>query len=328
MKERKHMKQPSQPLTTPTVHRWIYLLEILFLIGLVLLLIRPFLWKEELKIRKLKKKNTPRVPQTTTLVPTTTTIPPSVLPDYANPDLMDACYSTRLVVSSYRGPVVKVEKNDGTQQDFYTDATQSFLSTSQGLSLVDWLDSGVGKVRVWYDQSGNGNDALCYRYCPIISTLDSSKYVVKFQQYTDSGFQMEKPVKPNAIFFQFWHDNNNPAKIISTNVDPAVDQYYGVIIQNGDIYGNKSQYDWYYVGKGDKDFTINQDDSPEYDLSEWNTVCLSISDPDYASNDKEDLSLIGKDLSGYLSELILYNQPMSQDDMDIYNKNMFDVKEN
>ena len=322
------MKQPPQPLTRPGVHQWIYLLEILFLIGLVLLLIRPFLWKEELKIRKPKKNNTPRVPQTTTLVPTTTTVPPLVVPDYANPDFMDACYSTRLVVSSYRGPVIKVEKNDGTQQDFYTDATQSFLSTIQGLSLTDWLGSGVGKVRVWYDQSGNGNDALCYSSCPMISTLDSSRYVIKFQQYIDSGFQMEKPVKPNAIFFQFWHDNNNPAKIISTNVDPAIDQYYGVIIQNGNIYGNKSQYDWYYVGKGDKDFTINQDDSPEYDLSEWNTVCLSISDPDYSSNDKEDLSLIGKDLTGYLSELILYNQPMSQDDMDIYNKNMFDVKEN
>lgn len=323
------MKQTSKPLTRPGVHKSFYLLEILFLLGVLLLLIRPFIWKEELKIQKRKRTSTRRAPQNTTTPPIiTTTVSPSVLPDYANPNLMNACYSMRLVVPSYDGPVVKVQKNDGTQQDFYTDATQSFLSTKQGLPLSQWLESSVGMIRVWYDQSGHGNDALCYRYCPIISTLDSSKYVVKFQQYTDSGFQMENPVKPNAIFFQFWHDNNDPAKIISTNVDPAIDQYYGVIIQNGDINGAKSQYDWYYVGKGDKDFTINQEDSPEYDLAEWNTVCLSISDPDYSSNHKEDLSLIGKDLSGYLSELILYNQPMSQDDMDIYNNNLFDVKEN
>lgn len=312
--------------TTTPYWKWSRFLEGLVLVGLLLLLIRPFLWKEELKMKKQKKKITP----TTTPTPSTplpvTTKTPSTLADYANPQFMDACYSMRLVVSTYNGPVVKVEKNDGSQQDIYTDATQSFLSTKQGISLEEWLESGVGKVRVWYDQSGNGNDAMCYSYCPIISTLDSNKYVLKFQQYTDIGLQMRQPVQPNAIFFQFWHDNNDPAKIISTNVDSAMNQYYGVVIQNGDIYGNKSQYDWYYVAKGDKDFTVNEQDSPEYDLSEWNTVCLSVDNPGYSSNHKQDLSLIGKDLSGYLSELILYNRPMSQDDMDVYNKNKFQVE--
>lgn len=317
-----------QPITTNTHWKLSRLLEGLFLIGLLLLLIRPLLQKEELKVKnKKQQKNKKNIIITTTRPPQTTTSPPSsTLPDYANPKLMDACYSMRLVVSTYNGPVVKIEKNDGTQQDIYTDATQSFLSTKQGTSLAQWLDSGVGKVRVWYDQSGNANDALCYNYCPIISTLDSKKYVLKFQQYTDSGLQMRQPVQPNAIFFQFWHDNNNPAKIISTNVDSAINQYYGVVIQNGNIYGNKSQYDWYYVAKGDKDFTVNQEDSPEYDLGLWNSVCLSVDDPGYSSDHKQDLSLIGKDLSGYLSELILYNQPMFQDDMDAYNKNNFQVE--
>ena len=228
-----------------------------------------------------------------------------------------------------RGHMRALEKNDGTQQDIYTDATQSYLTVDpngQGMSVANWLDAGVGKVRVWYDQSGNGNHATCYSYCPILSTLDSSKYVLKFQQYTDSGLRIQ-PVQPNAIFFQFWHDNNNPAKIISTDVDPAISQYYGVVIQNGDIYGNKSQYDWYYVGSGGKDFTVNETDSPTYNLGQWNTVCLSIQNPNYPADNKEDLTLIGKDLSGYMSELILYNRPMTQQDMDAYNNNKLEVED-
>lgn len=322
------------PIISATYIRLKYVVAGLCLIFLVFVIVRPFLYKEEIKIKQ-RRINTKRPnlvlinKPTTTLVQQQTTTASPYPYDYMNPSYMDACYSMRLVVPTYDGPVIKIEKNDGTQQDIYTDATQSFLTidpNNQGLSLAQWLDSGVGKVRVWYDQSGNGNHALCYSYCPIISTLDSSKYVLRFQQYTDSGLRIN-PVKPSSIFFQFWHDNNDPAKIISTDVDPAVDRYYGVIIQNGDIYGNKSQYDWYYVGQGDKDFTVNQEDSPEYDLGEWNTVCLSIENPDYSADDKENLTLIGKDLSGYLSELILYNRPMDQNDIDAYNKNTFDVED-
>jgi hypothetical protein len=331
-----------QPRTRFT--QWKYVVAglcVMVLILAILMIVHPFLYKEEITIKQRKKKNNRRsrtvnkaktYPQTTTMAAqpqdATTTISPYLF-SYMNPSYMDACYSMRLVVPTYDGPVVKIEKNDGTQQDIYTDATQSFLTLdphNEGISMAEWLGSGVGKVRVWYDQSGNENHAKCYSYCPIISTLDSSKYVLRFQQYTDSGLRIN-PVKPNAIFFQFWHDNNDPAKIISTDVDPVVNQYYGVIIQNGNINGSKSQYDWYYVGKGNKDFTVNQDDSPEYDLGQWNTVCLSIDNPDYSADDKENLTLIGKDLSGHLSELILYNRPMDAEDIDDYNKSIFDIED-
>jgi hypothetical protein len=330
-------RQPLPIASVSPYHQWKYILIGLCLLVLVLVAVRPFLYKEEIKIKK--NRNTRRAKRQTTATAVksssttaatsqkiTTTSSPYPY-DYMDPSFMDGCYSMRLVVPTYEGPVAKIEKNDGTQQDIYTDATQSYLTTgpnNQGMTLAQWLSSGVGKVRAWYDQSGNGNHALCYSYCPTISTLDSSKYVLKFQQYTDSGLRID-PVRPYSIFFQFWHDNNDPAKIISTDVDPSIGQYYGVVIQNGDINGNKSQYDWYYVAEGDKDFTVNQDDSPEYDLGEWNTVCLSVENPHYSANDKENLTLIGKDLTGYLSELILYNRPMDQNDMDAYNKNNFDV---
>ena len=325
--------------------KWVlYAVVGICLILLLIVIIRPYLQKEEIRIRQKRSKNknknkrtvwfpVPTLPTTTTTVAppqTTTNVATSPYPDYANPAYMDACYSMRVVVPTYTGPVVKIEKNDGSQQDIFTDATQSFLTTdpnNQGITMANWLSSQVGKVRVWYDQSGNNNHAACYNYCPTISTLDSSKYVLKFQQYTDSGLTMDNPVQPYAIFFQFWHDNNDPAKIISTDVDPAMDRYYGVVIQDGNVNGSQSQYDWYYVAEGDKDFTINQDDSPNYNLGKWNTVCLSVDNPDYSDNKKENLNLIGKDVSGYMSELILYNRPMSSDDMDVYNNNKFDVED-
>lgn len=307
--------------------KWKYLIggitSILIIIAIIMLIRNK---KKDKKVRRRKQKNRiTLLPIQVNKIQKTTTMSPYRYA-YMNPTLMDACYSTRLVVPTYNGPVIKIEKNDGSQQDIYTDATQSFLRTKTGLSLTNWLSAEVGKVRVWYDQSGNENHAFCYNYCPTISILDSNKYVLRFQQYTDNGLRMKKPVKPYSIFFQFWHDNDNSGKIISTDVDSAINQYYGVVIQNGNINGNKDQYNWFYVGKGDKDFTVNQTDSDEYNLSEWNTVCLSIEDPMYSANNNETLNMIGKDISGYISELILYNRPMTSDEIDDYNEHEFDVK--
>jgi len=323
---RKILQQPDK--------KWIKIVGLICGMVVLILVVRFLFKEEEYKIKQKKPKPNPSFRQsrqtTTTNPPKNNKTSPTNSPyqyAYMNPANMDGCYSMRLVVPTYNGPVIKIEKNDGTQQDIYTDETQSYLTTdpnNQGLSLPDWLGSGVGKVRVWYDQSGNGNNALCYSYCPTISTLNSSKYVLGFQQYTDNGLIIN-PVKPYSIFFQFWHDSNDPAKIISTDVDSSIDRYYGVVIQNGDINGNNSEYDWYYVGKGNKDFTVNQENSTDYDLSTWNTVCLSIQNPDY-SDDKENLNLIGKDVSGYMSELILFNRPMTQDEIDDYNNNKFDVE--
>lgn len=321
------------PQTQPD-KKWMKIVGLICLLVVIILVIR-FAFKEEYKTKQKKRaKPNPSflqnrqttTPPTNTKISTTTSISPYQYA-FMNPANMEGCYSMRLVVPTYNGPVIKIEKNDGTQQDLYTDETQSFLTIdpdNQGLSLSDWLGSGAGKVRVWYDQSGNGNNALCYSYCPTISTLNSSKYVLSFQQYTDNGLIIN-PVKPYSIFFQFWHDSNDSAKIISTDVDSSIDRYYGVIIQNGNINGTNSEYDWYYVGKGNKDFTVNQEDSSDYDLSTWNTVCLSIENPDY-SDDKENLNLIGKDVSGYMSELILFNRPMTQNEIDDYNNHKFVVE--
>jgi hypothetical protein len=326
----KLLKPRTRKLLPQPDKKWIQIVGLLCIIIFLILIIR-FVFKEKDNKQQKKPRPNPSFLQsrqtTTTNSPKNTTTQSPYQYAYMNPANMEGCYSMRLVVPTYNGPVIKIEKNDGTQQDLYTDETQSFLTIdpdNQSLSLSDWLGSGAGKVRVWYDQSGNGNNALCYSYCPTISTLNSSKYVLSFQQYTDNGLIIN-PVKPYSIFFQFWHDSNDPAKIISTDVDSSIDRYYGIIIQNGDINGNNSEYDWYYVGKGNKDFTVNQEDSSDYDLSTWNTVCLSIENPDY-SDDKENLNLIGKDVSGYMSELILFNRPMTQNEIDDYNNNKFLVE--
>lgn len=63
-----------------------------------------------------------------------------------------SCYSMRVVNPVYTGPVIRI-RNETTDEeaDFYTDSTQSYLQTSNGVSVSDF--GTTLRVSVWYDQS-------------------------------------------------------------------------------------------------------------------------------------------------------------------------------
>ena len=79
----------------------------------------------------------------------------------ADPLLLDsysgaaAAYSLRQLSWAYGGPVVRVRRDsDNAEQDF------TATEVSDG-SLAAWVGAGNnGLVRTWYDQSGNGNNAV------------------------------------------------------------------------------------------------------------------------------------------------------------------------
>ena len=79
----------------------------------------------------------------------------------ADPLLLDsypgaaAAYSLRQLSWAYGGSVVRVRRdNDDAEQDF------TATEVSDG-TLAAWVGAGNnGLVRTWYDQSGNGNDAV------------------------------------------------------------------------------------------------------------------------------------------------------------------------
>lgn len=67
-----------------------------------------------------------------------------------------AAYSLRRVRSAYLGPCVRVRRQDNDEKDIYFDG-QGNLDTA---ALLDFCTDQTGFVAKWYDQSGNGKDAI------------------------------------------------------------------------------------------------------------------------------------------------------------------------
>ena len=113
------------------------------------------------------------------------------------------CYSVLLVVATYSGPVMNVRRNsDGTTADFYTNSTQSYLTTITGVPMTTWY-AGTVSVIILYDQSGNGNHANSGSNLTL--TLYNGKYVILSSAANSSKMYMTTAVSPLnlSLLFQF-----------------------------------------------------------------------------------------------------------------------------
>ena len=74
-------------------------------------------------------------------------------------------YGTRLLNSAYTGAVMKIRKSTDASQtsltDFYADINGNLGTGANGTgtSLSTWLGGAYAFVTIWYDQTGNGNNA-------------------------------------------------------------------------------------------------------------------------------------------------------------------------
>jgi Concanavalin A-like lectin/glucanases superfamily/Alpha-L-arabinofuranosidase B, catalytic len=67
-------------------------------------------------------------------------------------------YSTRLLKSSYTGPVVNVRRNsDNATLDFVADNFGNLSNTQSVVTIDTWLASTTGNVTTWYDQAYSNN---------------------------------------------------------------------------------------------------------------------------------------------------------------------------
>jgi hypothetical protein len=252
---------------------------------------------------------------------------------YTNPKFLLGCYSTRLVVPTYAGPVVQIKNDNEEIYDLYTDSTQSFLSsepnnTGKSIDTIRGENFTSVELIMWYDQSGNGNHAINNNTSVSLSNMTYSttiKHVVDFQ--TSSYLKTISPIKPYSIFTKFWSKSSSQMSIITSSTVSGDGIY--TYAKNIDTDKNK----WFYNGSGTKESMVNSSFSTTtFSSATWNTIGLSVEDPYYTSND-DGFDIIGNDATfststsvyGKIAELILFNTPMTQDEMQIYYDTQFNT---
>ena len=271
-------------------------------------------------------------------------------PKNSNESAMNVCFACRIIVPTYTGPVFRLRRSsDNVVQDFYTDKTQSFLTTganNTGTTFSSWIGGNTAYVTIWYDQSGNGNNATnsnnntTQPYLENTAPGTSGKYVIRFVRANTTVLYLNS-IQPNTVFSHFYNTQNfYGATILSTAYDYQVrfgfgctsitsDQNGGDWFYNGAIAGSYLEYnngvDQNFQGSGDDSILLNS----------WNVLTLSVTNPiwvtDQTNFSESSFTRIGQDgfdpasrsIDGWISEMICHNKMITVDDINCYYNNRF-----
>lgn len=261
------------------------------------------------------------------------------------PDISNASYSysMRAINSLYTGPVVNIRSSDGSFSDFYTDNKQSYLTTGpggSGTTYQNWIGVNIGYVRILYDQSGSGNDASnnsnditqpkIYKY--------NNYFVLNFTGSNNTVLYINNSIQPLSIYYHFAirsqntfttivsSQNNFSIRIIGSDMrgfyEAAEDWLW-----NAEVYGS-----WLSYSNNVFD-TVLQQNYLQY--NKWYLVTISSTNINWNPNNvyptESRFYRIGLsptstnyNLTGYMSEIIFYNNRTNSTDMlNYYNSRFF-----
>ncbi len=190
-------------------------------------------------------------------------------------------YSMRLTNTAYNGPVVRLrDPSTDIEADFYTDTTQSYLRTNEGVSIDNFPGR---KVVVWYDQSLNKNHMTQYikQLQPtLLKESESGLYTIGIFNNTtvqdsispDCYMDITTPVHPQqfAIIAEFnaLGTFNSPSTIFST-------PNFTWRLVNGSVTGGSSPNagDWVqWPESGSTTFKVNGTSQTTLSASEWYVI--------------------------------------------------------
>lgn len=261
-------------------------------------------------------------------------------PPNSNASSMIICFSCRLIIPSYTGPIFKLRRSsDNVVQDFYTDEMQTFLTTganNTGTSYSTWIGSSTAYIVTWYDQSGNGNHATNNTNNttqPNIS-FQNNKYIIQFQKNNSTVLNVPN-IRPNTIFCHFYNTNSvYGGSIMSTPYDYQMRFGGGAVNINGDSNGG----DWYYMGSLNGGTCLSYNNgvsSSTVAVNEWNLFTVSLSTPQWSTNQtgnvatyftrigQDGYSAVNRSIDGYMTEMICHNKALTTDDILSYYNNKF-----
>ena len=246
-----------------------------------------------------------------------------------------ASYSVRLLSSTWTGAVLNIRRSsDNSTSDFYSDPTQSSgdlwtLPYNHGTNLTNWLNGATGYVVIWYDQSGNGNNATNTNTGvsqPNMS-YQSNKWVIQWQNGNGTVLNITNPIQPYTVISEFWDNNlGNGGTIVTTQYD------YELRFFSQSIYGGNNGGDWFYCAGGTKLYTINGQVNTSLPSSSWLYLCLSTTSPAWntsqTSGNYSSFNRLGMDgysairsINGYMTEILFHNQAIQSSDMAAYYNN-------
>lgn len=159
------------------------------------------------------------------------------------------CYSVRLLVPTYTGPILNVKRStDNTSADFYTDYQQSFLTTginNTGTSMATWLGAGTATVNTIYNQSGTTNHLINGVYVFLVPY--SGKYIIKSTASSTTSTQIAftTEVKPTNLGLLFhYSDSGTGGSTIHTIISTSQD--YSIRLVSNSLYGGSNNGDFLY----------------------------------------------------------------------------------
>jgi len=248
---------------------------------------------------------------------------------YQNNAMMNCCYSVRVIVPRYSGPVFNVTKSsDGTSSDFYTDSVQSYLTTGlngSGTPFSTWSSGSTVYLNTWYDQSGKANNATQPTQSNKPTIVNSNgKYVVYFDNTSTRSFvSISTAINPSSILTDVYFSVNRGYSTIACN---SINSDSGIRFGGGgSVNGDGNQYDWYNSSGLPKYAYVNGASSTTVPISSssYSTIAFSVISSAFT------IQLIGTDGSttpnrgmiGYMPEFIMYNIPLQPSDLVIYNNN-------
>lgn len=240
---------------------------------------------------------------------------------------MTVCYAMRVKVETYSGPVVRVRRStDNIQSDFFTDESQTFLTTGingTGQSYDDWIAGGAtGFVRIWYDQSRNGNhlvnnnDNLTQ---PRLSR-QSGKWVLSFDTSQQRSLSFTTGIQPLTVLCHFWNSNTDLPSIVAATNDFSLRLWNGTTFTGNPL---GAGWDWYESFTGSRISMVNGVNSTTLPLNTWTYLALSCQGVNYS---KGSLLTVGapipayatRFLTGFMSEFICHSQFLREHDLQSY----------
>ena len=246
------------------------------------------------------------------------------------------CYSMRVIISGYTGPVIQLYRSDNnTTSDFYTDSLQSFFTTGQnntGTSYSTWIGSSIAYVSKWYDQSGKSNHAVQTdtNKRPQIE-IQNNKYVIYFP--TSPGINrcflnFTTRIRPNTVFAHCYINNNSIGINTLVQVDGNNDyslRFSGSGSGSFNAANINNNGDWYYSSSGTKIAYNNNYSTNSIPYQTWNVFSISINTPTWSNNSyfnniAYDINR-GRGINGYIFEMFFHNTTMTSADMQNFYSN-------